>query len=132
MSDQNNFNAVGWFEIPVIDMNRAIQFYEAVFGYKLDRHQMGELDMAWFPSHDEAKGASGSLVKHQQFYTPSTTGILIYFTCPSGKVQTEFEKATAAGAKVVVPPRQISPEYGYMAVVTDTEGNNIALHSREG
>ena len=39
-------NAVGWFEIPVKDMERAIKFYEGVFGVKLDRNQMGELDMA--------------------------------------------------------------------------------------
>jgi predicted enzyme related to lactoylglutathione lyase len=41
-------NVVGWFEIPVKQMERAIQFYETVFDLKLTRHQIGSLDMAWF------------------------------------------------------------------------------------
>ena len=41
-----NKNVVGWFEVPTSDMERAIKFYEAVFGYKLERHQMGPLDIA--------------------------------------------------------------------------------------
>jgi predicted enzyme related to lactoylglutathione lyase len=42
-------NLVGWFEIPVENMERAIAFYEKVLDLKMDRHQMGPLDMAWFP-----------------------------------------------------------------------------------
>ena len=42
-------NAVGWFEIPVVDINRAIRVYESVLGMKIERHQFGPLDMAWFP-----------------------------------------------------------------------------------
>jgi len=42
-------NAVGWFEIPVSDMERAVKFYETVFGITLQRYTLGPLDMAWFP-----------------------------------------------------------------------------------
>jgi uncharacterized protein len=28
-------NVVGWFEIPVVDMERAIRFYERVFGFQI-------------------------------------------------------------------------------------------------
>jgi hypothetical protein len=35
----------------------------------------------------------------------------------------------AAGGKIMVPKTQISEEYGYMAVIIDTEGNRIGLHS---
>jgi predicted enzyme related to lactoylglutathione lyase len=59
---QNN-NVVGWFEIPAVNMERAIKFYENVFGFKLTRHQIGPLDMAWFPWVEGGSGASGSLVK---------------------------------------------------------------------
>lgn len=75
-------NPVGWFEIPVSNMERSIKFYETVFGYILERHQMGELDMAWFPFGD-LPGAMGSLVYHKEFYKPSTEGTLVYFTCHS-------------------------------------------------
>lgn len=107
-------NVVGWFEIPVADMERAITFYETVLGLKLERNQMGELDMAWFP-FAKAPGAPGSLV---------------YFTSHSGDLKNELEKVEPAGGKVLVPKTLIKEDIGYMAVCEDTEGNRIALHSR--
>lgn len=130
MSDQNTFNAVGWFEIPVTDMDRAVKFYETALGYKLERHPMGPLEMAWFPMHGEAKGASGSLVKYPEAYKPSQDGVLIYFTSPTSNLNVDCEKVKAAGGQVTVQPKQISPDYGYMCVILDSEGNRIALHSR--
>jgi predicted enzyme related to lactoylglutathione lyase len=124
-----NRNAVGWFEIPVSDMERAIKFYDTVFGYKLERHQMGELDMAWFPFAD-VPGAPGSLVYHKEFYKPSTDGTLIYFTCHSGDLANELANVELAGGKVLMPKKLISEDVGYMALCVDTEGNRIALHSR--
>lgn len=123
-------NAVGWFEIPVLDMERAIKFYEAVFGHKLERHTMHEVDMAWFPMNMEGMGSTGSLVYNPEFYQPSQNGSLLYFTAFSGDLENELKKAVENGAKVLVPKTQISQEYGYMAVILDCEGNRIALHSR--
>ena len=125
-----NANAVGWFEIPVSNMERAIKFYESVFDYKLERHQMGELDMAWFPFGD-LPGAPGSLVHHKEFYKPSTDGTLIYFTCHSGDLKNELSKVEPSGGKILVPKTLITKDIGYMAVCMDTEGNRIALHSRD-
>jgi len=55
-------NVVGWFEIPVSDMDRAIRFYEQVSDLKLERHPMGPLDMGWFPFTEAGIGAPGWLV----------------------------------------------------------------------
>ena len=123
-------NAVGWFEIPVTNMDRAVKFYEAVFGYKLERHQMGELDMSWFP-FAEAPGSPGTLVFHKDFYKPSMDGVLIYFTSPSGDLSNELTKVESAGGKVLMPKKLITDDIGYMALCKDTEGNRIALHSRK-
>jgi uncharacterized protein len=120
---------VGWFEIPVLDMDRAIKFYESIFNVKLSRNQMGPLDMAWFPWDEEGKGAGGSLVKHEQHYTPGQQGILIYFS--SEDVSIESGLVEKAGGKLLKPKTQISPEVGYHALFIDTEGNRIALHSRK-
>jgi len=57
-------NVVGWFEIPVADMDRAIKFYETVFEFKIDRNQLGPLDMGWFPWVENGLGSGGSLVYH--------------------------------------------------------------------
>jgi predicted enzyme related to lactoylglutathione lyase len=122
-------NVVGWFEIPVTNMERAITFYETVFAIKLERHEMGPLDMAWFPSIEQGLGASGSLVKHEQ-YTPSQQGTLVYFTAHSGDLNNELGRVEKAGGKILMPRKQISQEYGFMALALDSEGNRIALHSR--
>jgi len=123
-------NAVGWFEIPVNDMERAIKFYETVFEYKLERNQMGPLDMAWFPFAD-VPGAPGTLVFHKEFYKPSTEGTLIYFTCQSGDLANELARVESAGGNIMVPKTHIAEYIGYMAVCTDTEDNRIALHLRK-
>lgn len=125
-----NTNVVGWFEIPVTDMDRAIRFYENVFDLKLERHLLGPIDMAWFPSVEKGSGASGSLVFNRQAYIPSQDGILIYFTVPSGDVANEIGRVVKAGGKVLRPKTQISVEVGFMALFSDSEGNRIALHSR--
>lgn len=123
-------NVVGWFEIPVTDMDRAIKFYETVFGFKLERHQMEPLDMAWFPTV-EGSGAMGSLVYHKEFYNPSTEGTLVYFTAHSGDLANELAKIESAGGKILVDKTLIAEDIGYMAVFLDPEGNRVALHSQK-
>jgi predicted enzyme related to lactoylglutathione lyase len=124
-------NMLGWFEIPVKDMDRAIKFYETVFGIKMQRHKMDNLDMAWFPWKEGVPGAPGSLVYNEEFYIPSEkNGVLIYLTTPSGNLDQDLEKVEKAAGQVIIPRKQISEEYGYMAVILDSEGNRIALHSR--
>ncbi len=122
--------AVGWFEIPVTDMDRAIKFYETVFETKLSRNKMGPLDMAWFPWDEvTGKGASGMLVLHPEFYHPSKEGVLVYFS--SSDLNQELSRIENAGGKIIVPRKEISPEVGFMAVFMDTEGNRLALHSQK-
>src|SRR4030066_313042 len=100
-------NVVGWFEIPVTNMQRAIKFYQTVFDLKLERHQLGELDMAWFPFAD-VPGSPGSLVFHKEFYKPSTDGVLIYFTAQSGDLSNELAKVEPAGGKVLMQKKLIT------------------------
>ncbi len=122
-------NAVGWFEIPVENMERAIGFYEKVFGFKLERHKMDKIDMAWFPYVPEGLGSGGSLVYAPGHYKPSTDGTLVYFTAHSGDLSNELSRVEKAGGKVLQDKTQISEDHGYMAVITDSEGNRVALHS---
>jgi len=117
---------VGWFEIPVNDMERAMAFYQEVFSTTLSRNTMDMLDMAWFPD-DEGRGAAGSLVQHAEFYEPSLIGTLVYFM--SEDVATELGKIESAGGSIVIPKTEIGPGIGFMGVFKDTEGNRIGLHS---
>lgn len=90
---------VGWFEIPVRNMDRAITFYEKVFDCKLEKIEMGDLVMAWFPSDQEMKGAGGSLIDQKEFYAPSGhAGTLIYFS--SENCEIELGRVVEAGEAV--------------------------------
>lgn len=121
-------NVVGWFEIPVTDMDRAIKFYETIFDLKIDLHDMGEgMIMGWFPMLENKDGAPGSLVKHPT-YKPSKEGTVVYFTAHSGDCTNELGRVEAAGGKVLQEKKAIG-EYGFMGLVEDTEGNMIAVHS---
>ena len=120
-------NMVGWFEIPVSDMDRAKTFYEKVFKVKIDIQNFGEMFMGWFPFTEGKEGAAGTLIK-QESYIPSHKGTLVYFM--SDDVQNELDRVEAAGGKIYQPKTEISPEHGFMGVFEDSEGNRVALHSR--
>ena len=117
---------VGWFEIPVSDMDRAKQFYEVVFENKIKVQDIDGTLMGWFPDNDGVFGATGSLIK-QDAYIPSEQGTLIYFM--SNDVQVELGRVEAAGGKIYQEKTKISEEHGCMAVFVDSEGNRVALHS---
>jgi len=124
-------NVVGWFEIPVKNMDRAILFYEKVLNIKFDRHKLGPLEMAWFPWLENKPGSPGALVFHTDYYKPSAEGVLIYLTAHSGDLNNELAKVEAVGGKVLQQKTEISAEYGFMALIMDSEGNRVALHSRK-
>ena len=120
---------VTWYEIPVSDMNRAVEFYSQLFGMQIEVSDFGELKMALMPYYENQIGISGALVENKNFYHPDKeNGPLIYFETDS--VKNTLEKATSLGATVLIDERQISPEHGYMGVFLDTEGNRIALHAQ--
>lgn len=124
-------NVVGWFEIPVIEMDRAMKFYQEVLGIKIYRHTLGPLDMAWFQENEAGEGSPGSLVCYPEFYKPSVDGTLIYFTSPSGDCGNELARVEKAGGKLIRDKRLISEDVGYMGLLIDSEGNRIAIHSRK-
>ncbi|WP_298904286.1 VOC family protein [uncultured Psychroserpens sp.] len=121
-------NMVGWFEIPVHDMDRAKLFYESVFNVDIAIHDFGGMLMGWFPFDEKKPGATGTLIK-QESYVPSQEGTLVYFM--SKDVQQELDRIEDAGGIIYQPKTEISPEHGYMAVFIDTEGNRVALHSQK-
>lgn len=121
-------NAISWFEIPVLDINRAQKFYEAIFNISMIPLDMANMKMRMFPLED-MNCVGGALVDSGGFHKSSAAdGPLIYLNA-NPDVQLVLVKVEAAGGKVMVPKTEISPEYGYMGVIIDTEGNRIAFHS---
>jgi uncharacterized protein len=121
-------NAISWFEIPATDLDRATKFYETIFGIKLNPLDLPNIKMRMFQLED-MMGVGGALVDSGGFHKPSLTdGPLIYLN-GNPDVQIVLDKVEAAGGKIMVPKTEISPDYGYMSVIIDTEGNRIGLHS---
>jgi len=115
--------AMTYFEIPVTDMDRAVEFYTSVFGVSLTREIVDGYDMALFPPAEDGWGASGALAKGD-VYVPSKTGAILYFRVAS--IDDILARATAAGADILYPKKDIG-ELGYVAEIEDSEGNRIAL-----
>ena len=121
--------AISWFEIGTTDLSRATKFYETIFNIKLNPLDLPNIKMRMFPLDDMMTGVGGALVDSGGFHKPSASdGPLIYLN-GNPDVQQVLDKVEAAGGKIMVPKTEISPEYGYMAVIIDSEGNRIGLHS---
>lgn len=118
-------NAINWFEIPVDNYDRAKKFYSSVLSVTLQEMDFGVVKMAAFPT--DGTGVSGALC-HGEWYKPSQDGALVYLN-GGEDLSVPLSKVESAGGKVIIPKRQISEEYGYMAVIIDSEGNRVAFHS---
>ncbi len=118
-------NPVGWFEIYVQDMNRAKGFYQSVFKAQLQKLENPGIEMWAFPMQPEGNGAAGALVRMEGFPSGGNSTI-VYFICDDCSV--EAKRASTQGGKIFKDKFSIG-QYGFIALVTDTEGNMIGLHS---
>jgi hypothetical protein len=118
-------NPVNWFEIPAVNIDRAMAFYKTVFGFKLTKEPMGPSTLAFFPMVDGQYGSAGALMKAKG-YKPSRSGIVVYF--PVSSINAALARINAKGGKTIVPKTDIG-KYGFFAHFADTEGNRLGLHS---
>lgn len=120
-------NAINWFEIPSNDLDRSTTFYEAIFNCALIPMDLGNgLRMRMFPTEEGTTG--GAICHHADFYKPSLDGAVIYLN-GNPDLQTVLNRIESAGGQVILAKTEISPEYGFMALFIDSEGNRVGLHS---
>jgi uncharacterized protein len=126
MSQTNSqINRVVWCDVPVADLDRASAFYAEVLNLKVHRETFGEFTFAVLDHQD---GNGGCLVPKATEVT-SSAGLLVYFNV-NGRIREAAALVEKHGGKVLEPPHSIGP-HGSRAVVVDSEGNRIALHSEE-
>lgn len=117
-------NSIVWCDIPTLDLDRATRFYSAVLGTKVKKEEFPGMVLAVLPHQGDE--AAGCLVQSADA-KPSDHGPLIYLN-----VQGRLDEAIAAvepnAGKVLQPKHSIGP-YGFRAVILDSEGNRLALHS---
>lgn len=115
-------NLVSFFEIPATDFERAVKFYESVFGVKLEKFEGNNEKMAFFPNYEGA-------ISQTEGFHPSSNGVLISL-CSKDICET-LEKVIANAGSVVINKTAIeSDKKGHFAVFIDCEGNRIGLHEK--
>lgn len=122
--------AITWFEIPATDMARAKAFYETICDIRLEPMDAGPgMDMAGFPA-DSRQGEIGGAVVCGEGAVPSATGTAVYLNA-NPDLQVALDRVEAAGGKILMPKTAIDMEgAGNFAMIADTEGNTVGLHSQ--
>ena len=134
-------NPVVWFEVYVENMERARTFYEATLEVTLEMmppptdamSKESNMEMWSFPAPKDSDtamttpGANGMLVK-MEGYKPGAGGTLVYFGCED--CGATAARAANNGGRIGKEKTSIG-EYGFIALIQDTEGNIIGLHSMQ-
>jgi len=121
-------NRVVHFDVYAADVDRAIAFYQSVFGWSIE--QVEGMDYWLITTGEEERGIDGGLSKRE---SPTQGTVPQFgFTCTVDvqDVQAAFAAAVAAGGSEVHQPGPV-PGVGYLAYVRDTEGNHLGLMQRD-
>jgi uncharacterized protein len=113
------------FEIPVTDISRAVNFYQAILGINIDKMEMPGMEMGIFPYEEQM--VTGVLIKGDG-YNPSSDGVTIYLN-GGENLQTILDKVEKSGGKILMHKTAHADESGYFALFLDTEGNKLGLNS---
>ena len=127
-------NIITWFEIPVIDTQRAKKFYESILDIEMSTRtipQTGE-ELTFFPYDPNVVQATsgritGVLAKSPKSQ-PSDKGTLVYINAYP-EIQKVLDRVETAGGKILVQATQMNA--GFIAVIMDTEGNRVGLHAEK-
>lgn len=124
MSDFNSKNnRAVWFDIPVADLDRATNFYAKVLAVGVSKESFNDFTFSVIHHED---GNGGCLVPHPDQIS-STGGILVYLNA-NGRIRDAVAQVTEHGGKIVEEIHSIGP-HGFRALILDSEGNRLALHS---
>jgi predicted enzyme related to lactoylglutathione lyase len=117
-------NAITWFELPARNFDRAVKFYNTLLNTQLQIGDFNGTPNGVFPYSDP--GTGGAVVKREND-SPSLSGSLIYLNL-EGQLDAALTRVEPAGGKVILPKTHIGNP-GYIAIIVDSEGNRVGLHS---
>jgi uncharacterized protein len=117
-------NAINWFDIPALDFERAVKFYETILEVTLHQEGLGGTMNGIFPA--DRAGVTGAVCKGPG-YTPSADGSIVYLNA-NGQIDAVLSRVEAAGGRILRPKTPIGP-FGHIAWFLDSEGNRVGLHA---
>ena len=118
-------NIGAYFEIPVTDLDRAINFYQLLLDIELERCSIHGYEMAFFPFENNGAGISGALCKGD-VYKPSIEGSFIYLF--TSDIDGVLSKAVELGSEILF--EKTDAGNCFVAEIKDSEGNRICFTTR--
>lgn len=122
-------NAINWFEIPALDLERAFQFYTSVLNGNVRKGTFGNGELILFNVPFNTGEAVGGSIVVREDLKPTTDGPVIYLNA-FGKLSGAVEKVETVGGKIIIPEMNLG-KFGFAAIIIDSEGNKIGLLSNE-
>ena len=121
----NQKNTFCWIDIPVTDLDRAIDFYSAVLSAPVQKISEHGFVFGLLPHTEDNVSGCLSVMSDRK---PSQDGPLVYLNV-EGRLDLALEEVKKQGTTVLKGKEQIGP-YGHRAIILDSEGNAIALYSK--
>jgi predicted enzyme related to lactoylglutathione lyase len=117
-------NQIVWCDIPVLNLDRAVKFYSALLGVEVKKQEFPGTTAGILPHNN---GEVGGCLITSGGEKPTDKGVLIYLNA-NGRLDDALAGVAINGGKVIQPKHAIGP-FGFRAIIIDSEGNRVALHS---
>jgi len=112
---------ISWVEIPAVDFDRAVKFYNSILGIELQVIDCGTEKMASFPSGEGA-------ISFAPGFNPSKDGVLVSLNTENDLNNTMC-RIEENGGSIIQPKTKIEAENrGYFSLFIDCEGNKLGLY----
>ncbi len=124
-------NRITHFEIQAEDVDRAIKFYTAVFGWQFPKYMDNYWGIVTAPKDSKEPGINGGLLP-RPCPPPKPQQGTNAFTCTVevDNFDETAKKIETAGGKVAMPKFAI-PGMAWQGYFLDTEGNTFGLHQAD-
>jgi len=114
---------ITWVEIPAVDFDRAVEFYNSVFRLNLTKADFGQEKMACFPNDEGA-------ISYAPNFKPSKDGVLVSLTAPDN-IESTMLRVDSKGGTILQSKTKIeAEERDFFAICTDSEGNKIGIYGK--
>jgi len=115
-------NTITHIEIPAPDLEKAIDFYSAIFDWEIQITQPGAYAFFRIGQTNSGGGFDTSLKPALEKFGPQ-------ITIDVENIEETLQKIRENGGVVTLPKTAIDGDHGFYACFQDTNGNNLQLHS---
>lgn len=121
-------NAIQNFNIPVLDFERACQFYSRLLGNDLQKMEFHGVQLGVFPS-DHANGGVGGALLCDNKAKPAKEGTIVFLNAGED-LQDCLDRMEGTTLVLIQPKTSLGPNMGFFALFDDSEGNRVGLYSK--